>query len=296
VIVAVTGAWGSIGRALAGFITGRGETLIQFPSRAQLDLAGCSEPLRAWLSANRPDAIIHLAGWRRGSDVATAFRDNVTATYNLLSAVALVLGRIRIVVASSAAVYGDARGRAPLSVEAERRPVDLYGVSKALQEDTCSLARASGYADICIARIFNVFGAPGDTWSVAPRLIARIGGSAEGAIVRVAHARCTRDFVHIDDVCNALVLAATRATVPPVFNVATGIETKIGDIARRISRALSRNVSLCFDTDVGASTIVESSGDPKEALQMGWTYRTISEHDIAAFSASSPAMSHARFT
>jgi UDP-glucose 4-epimerase len=281
VIVAVTGSAGAIGRALAGFTTGRGERFIRFPSRAQLDLAGNIEPLKAWLIANRPDAIIHLAGWRRGNDAAIAFRDNVTATYNLLSAVAVTLGRVRIVVASSAAVYGAARGRAPLRVDAERRPVDLYGVTKALQEDACSLARASTGAEICIGRIFNVFGAPGDTWSVIPSLIARIRESPDGAVLPVADARCTRDFVHIDDVCSALALAATCAAAPPIFNAATGIATEIGDMSRRIARALHRKVDFSFDENVGANTIVESSGDPNEALQMGWTYRTISERDIA---------------
>ena len=284
--IAVTGAGGTIGRALVACAARSGQTSIDFPSRTQLDLAGPVEPLKAWLASCRPDAIIHLAGRRHGNDVAPAFRDNVVATYNLLAAVASTLRPIRVVVASSAAVYGDAAGRSPLSVEAERCPINVYGFSKALQEDTCALARASTGADVSIARIFNVIAAPGDTWSVIPSLIARIGESADGAIVRVANARCTRDFVHIDDVCSALLLAATQSAVPRVFNVATGIGTTIAAVAHRIAGALHRRIDFRFDEVADATTIVDSIGDPKEALAMGWRYRTISDGDITALRAS----------
>ena len=287
--IALTGAGGSIGRALVACAALNGNALTVFPTRTQLDLAGPLEPLKAWLAVRWPDAIIHLAGRRHGGDAAAAVRDNVAATYNLLEAVASLQRPVRVVVASSADVYGDARGRGKLAIGAERRPMSVYGVSKALQEDTCTLARASHGTDVSVARIFNIFGAPGDTWSVIPNMIARIGASADGATLHVTNARCVRDFVHIDDVCSALLLASTQPSIPRVFNIATGIETAIGDIARRIAESLHRNIDLRFDDGVDATTILDSIGDPEETIAMGWKYRAISNSDIRALSAYSAA-------
>jgi nucleoside-diphosphate-sugar epimerase len=283
--IAVTGAGGSIGRALAAFAARSGYAAVDFPNHAQLDLAGPRGPLADWLAGHRPDAIVHLAGRRRGDDVSAAFRDNVAATYNLLTAVAAMDTPVRVVVASSAAVYGNARRHAPLAVDAERRPRNLYGASKALQEDACSLVRTTYGTDVTMARIFNIVGAPGDTWSVIPSLIARIGASRDGDAVHVTDANCTRDFVHVDDVCSALLLAATAPAVPPVFDVATGVGTEIGDIARRIAGALRRTVDLRFDAVTDATTIIDSVGDPREAAAIGWTHRTVFKDDRAILNA-----------
>jgi nucleoside-diphosphate-sugar epimerase len=277
--IAITGAAGSLGRAIRARVRLHDE-LIAFPERAEMDLAGPSQPLRGWLDQHRPDTVVHLAGWRTGSDVARAFRDNVAATYNLLEAVALTGRTIRVVVASSAAVYGNADGTSALTVTAERRPINLYGTSKALQEDVCRLAHSSRAISVSIARIFNVVGAPGDTWSVLPSLIGSIEAAPDRGVVLVANADCARDFVHIDDVCDALLRAATQPTVVPIFNVATGLGTKISSLARRVARALHRSVKFEFKAATGAETIRNSVGDPTESLAMGLRYRPIMDDDI----------------
>jgi UDP-glucose 4-epimerase len=286
--IALTGAGGSIGRALSA--RAHGHELLPFPRRSELDLAVGPEPAAEWLRTWRPDAIVHLAGRRGGAVAADAFRDNVTATYNLLAAVAAAGPRTRIVLASSAAVYGNAAGRVPLSVAVERRPLNPYGVSKALQEDVCALARASNGADITIARIFNLAGAPGDTWSVLPTLIARIGAADDGSEITISHATCTRDFVSIDDVCDALLRAAVQPAVPPVFNVATGTATTIGSLAERIADVLDRRVHLVLEDDTGAATIQDSVGDPTELHALGCAPEPLSDSDIAALAAAATAV------
>jgi GDP-4-dehydro-6-deoxy-D-mannose reductase len=283
--IAVTGATGSLGRALGAHVR-RPDELIAFPGRAEMDLAGPVGPLREWLECHCPDAIVHLAGRRTGTDIARAFRDNVAATYNLLEAVALTGRTLRVVVASSAAVYGNSAGASALTVAAERRPINLYGTTKALQEDVCTLARSSRGSSVSIARIFNVVGAPGDTWSVLPSLIARIEAAPDRGVVRIANADCTRDFVHIDDVCEALLRAATQPNVAPVFNVATGTGTKISSLARRVAQALHRSIEFEFEAATEAATIRDSIGDPSESLAMGLQYRPITDGDIVALDAS----------
>jgi nucleoside-diphosphate-sugar epimerase len=286
--IALTGAGGSIGRALTA--RAHGHELLPFPRRPELDLAAGPGPAAEWLRTRRPDAIVHLAGRRGGAAAVDAFRDNVTATYNLLAAVAAAGPRTRIVLASSAAVYGNAAGRAPLSVAAERRPVNAYGVSKALQEDVCALARASNGADITIGRIFNLAGAPGDTWSVVPSLIARIGAAADGSEITISHATCTRDFVSIDDVCDALLRAAVQPAVPAVFNVATGTATTIGSLAQRIADVLDRRVHLVLEDDTDTATIQDSVGDATELHALGCAPEPLSDRDIAALAAAASAV------
>jgi nucleoside-diphosphate-sugar epimerase len=281
--IAVTGAAGSLGRALRAHVQLHHE-LIALPGRTAMDLAGPVGELRAWLARHRPAAVVHLAGRRGGADAAEMFRNNVAATYNLLEAVASTGFAPRIVVASSAAVYGNA-AESPLTVTTERQPVNIYGASKALQEDVCTLARAMWKIDISVARIFNVVGAPGDSWSVLPNLIASVEAAQDESVVPVANADCTRDFVHADDVCTALTNAATQSNVPAVFNVATGTGTAISALAVRVAHALKRPIRFRFDASSGTATIRNSIGDPAESLAMGLHYRPITDDDIVALSA-----------
>lgn len=281
--VALTGASGSLGRALAAWVENAGE-VIPLPPRSELDLAASPGALREWIAGHRPDAVIHLAG-RRAGDVGACIYDNVATTCSLLEAVASVDARIRVVLASSAAVYGQAPDPRPLEVRSVRRPINAYGTAKALAEEACDLAAAGGALDVSIARIFNVVGAPGDTWSVVPSLVNRIL-SANGGPIAVANADCIRDFVNVDDVCDALWRAATRPVAPHVFNVATGTGTDIAAAARAVAQALGRSVDLRFSASSEAGTIRYSVGDPREALAMGCRFRSLAAADIVTLARS----------
>lgn len=58
--------------------------------------------------------------------------------------------------------------------------------------------------------------------------------------------QATRDFIYVDDIVRGLILCATRGTPGEVYNLASGTETSIIDLARVINRLTSNNTPIEF--------------------------------------------------
>jgi UDP-glucose 4-epimerase len=137
----------------------------------------------------------------------------------------------RFVYASSAAVYGHAV-ELPIREDSVLAPISPYGVSKAQAEQRClEYAQTYGMRAICL-RFFNVFG-PRQTARQYSGVITEFMKSLrEGrSPVIYGDGLQTRDFVNVQDVADAIMLATDSETATGVFNVATGIETTIEDLA-----------------------------------------------------------------
>jgi UDP-glucose 4-epimerase len=179
-------------------------------------------------------AIVHLAAVApglSGREERLAHDVNVTGTVNLLAA-ALRADVGRVVIASSAAVYGS---RAPylLSEDVAPHPATAEGVQKAAAELYAHLYHERDGLPICIARIFSTYGA-----HQGEGVIARFAAAARAGEPLVIHGdgTQTRDFVHIDDVVAALGLALTTpAASGRTFNVASGEAVSVRHIAALVT-------------------------------------------------------------
>jgi UDP-glucose 4-epimerase len=137
----------------------------------------------------------------------------------------------RFVYASSAAVYGHAV-KLPIREDSALAPISPYGVSKAQAEQRClEYAQTYGMRAICL-RFFNVFG-PRQTARQYSGVITEFMKSLREGRSPVIYGDGfqTRDFVNVQDVADAVMLATDSETATGVFNVATGIETTIEDLA-----------------------------------------------------------------
>jgi nucleoside-diphosphate-sugar epimerase len=164
-------------------------------------------------------------------------------TANLLDAIGASGHRPVLVLAGSMAEYGMADGAC--REDARCAPQTAYGIAK-----LASSLYASSYGPrrgltTCVARLFGVYG-PGEGPSrLVPTLIARL---SRGEAVELSDGAQRRDFVHVDDACEALVrLAAEPPSAEPlalVVNVGTGVAPSIREVAGWIADALSRPRSL----------------------------------------------------
>ncbi|MDD2422444.1 MAG: NAD-dependent epimerase/dehydratase family protein [Heliobacteriaceae bacterium] len=188
----------------------------------------CSPDLPALVAAEQPVAVIHLAAQ---VDVQVSLRDPVTdARVNVLGTLNVLescrqAGVKRVVLASSAAVYGDPV-QLPVTEDHPVAPVNFYGITKHTPEHYlkvyCHLAGFSG----AVLRYANVYG-------------PRQGAGGEGGVVAIFTRRFlagkppvifgdgkqTRDFVYVTDVAQANVLAVEAPEPvlrPLIFNVSTG--------------------------------------------------------------------------
>ena len=189
------------------------------------------------------DAIVHLAALpglvkcRERPEEAASI--NVYGTYNVLEA-ARRLGIGKVVFCSTAAVYGKP-AEMPVTEGIPLRPLNLYGVTKLAGERLMDVFSDNhGIATISL-RFGNVFGVGLFTNydTVIPKFV-RMGLNGEGLTV-YGDGSSTRDYVHVDDIARALILALeSKGNGSEVYNVG-GKTMEIGVLAKLIVESLRKS-------------------------------------------------------
>ncbi len=167
---------------------------------------------------------------------------NTTGFFNVLQAAA-DFGAASLVYASSCAVYGD-NDALPLAETAEPRPLSPYAASKLSNEAYAGGfdALASHFGVVGL-RFFNIFGAwqdaAGGYAAVIPKWIDLLLENKRP--IMFGDGSATRDFCHVDNVCEAIRLSAEAgpAAKGRVFNVATGVPTRLDELYGVIVRVLN---------------------------------------------------------
>jgi dTDP-L-rhamnose 4-epimerase len=135
---------------------------------------------------------------------------------------------------------------APVDEDTPPDPRNVYAATKLHQEHLCALWGREAGAVVVALRYHNVYGPrmPRDTPYAGVASIFR-SALARGEAPRVYEDGAqTRDFVHVDDVARANVLALTRPDVPSgAYNVASGAAHTVADLADELSRALAPGLS-----------------------------------------------------
>jgi UDP-glucose 4-epimerase len=185
-------------------------------------------------SINTADAVVHLGAHTNVVDSLQKpeeyFQTNAQGTFNILEACRK--NRVtRFVYASSNAVVGDQEP--PITEKMIPRPLSPYGASKLVGEVLCSAYYNSYEINAISLRFSNAYGPYSfHKESVVAEFIRRV---KEGkALIIYGDGQQTRDFIHTWDVCNAIYLSLNSRCGGEVFQIATGIETKVTDLAKLI--------------------------------------------------------------
>jgi len=279
--VLVTGATGFAGTWLIRELEAAGHEAVEMPPSSALDITDRSA-VTTFVHAARPEAIAHLAAIsfgpeaRRDPQRATAV--NVGGTSAILSAAA-ELGRIPVLVASSAEVYGaPAPEDLPLRETAPLRATQPYGLSKIETEDA-ALAPSVG-VPVAVVRSFNHTG-PGQRLEfVVPAIAARIARAANRRerTIAAGNVDVRRDLSDVRDVVRAyrLVLEAlANGDLPAgrrVYNVASGQAVAIRDVVNALVAIAGIDVEIEIDPDlVRTDDPPEIRGDASLiASDLGW--------------------------
>jgi UDP-glucose 4-epimerase len=258
----------------------------------EADLAGFDlrdeAQLHHLFAANSFQAVIHYGGYiQAGESVRQPgryFANNISGTIALLNAM-VAFGVVRLVVSSSAAVYGDPE-RVPIPEDARMHPVNPYGETKAVVEHLLPwYDNAHGLQSISL-RYFNAAGATterGEDHRPETHLIPNILQAALGQRPSVAlfgtnyptrDGTCIRDYVHVADLADAHLLALDMTeTASGAYNLGSGSgfsNREVIDASRRITGA-----------DFAVTEEPRRPGDPPELVasqeraraELGWTPR-----------------------
>jgi nucleoside-diphosphate-sugar epimerase/glycosyltransferase involved in cell wall biosynthesis len=122
-------------------------------------------------------------------------------------------------------------------------------------------------------RLYSVYGPLEDTSRLFPNLLRQ---ALAGKLPPFVDARTSRDFIHVDDVCAAFIMAAAKMH-PGIygenFNIGTGIKTTIAELADVTRRIFDVAAQPQFGTMEGrAWDLADWYADPRKAIaQLGWT-------------------------
>jgi UDP-glucose 4-epimerase len=171
---------------------------------------------------------------------------NVIGTLNILKA--LLEGQGKLIFASSAAVYGD-NPNLPLRETERPRPLSPYGVTKATAEEYLRVFNELYGVPTVALRYFNVFGPRQSANQYAGVISIFINRALKDEpLVIYGDGKQTRDFIYVKDVVRANILAAeSRRSNGKVFNVATGRQTTILELAMKVIEITGANSSVLFD-------------------------------------------------
>ncbi len=272
----VTGGSGFVGPWLCAHLTERGDEVVTVGQEVDVTDA---DAVVATVARVQPDAIYHLAGLahvgRSWEEPGQYFRVNAAGTLNVAEAARAIQVPPRLLVVSSAEVYGAVRPeQLPVDEDQPLRPVSPYAASKAAAELVALQAHLGRHLPVVRARPFNHIG-PGqsDTFAV-PAFARRIAEAArDGAgVLRVGNLSAARDLLDVRDVVRAYRLLVERGEPGQVYNVCSGRAVEMATVVRRMLVLAGARLELVEDPELMRPVDVPVlEGDPSRLrAATGW--------------------------
>ncbi|HEY9632642.1 MAG TPA: NAD-dependent epimerase/dehydratase family protein [Coleofasciculaceae cyanobacterium] len=293
--ILVTGVAGFIGRYVARHFSEQGWSVLGIdnspPENAPLANLSAyhrlqlpNAALNHLLQEHTPEVCIHCAG--RASvglsltDPAADFYASPILTFEILNALRLNAPSCRFIFLSSAAVYGNLESL-PVSETQLPTPLSPYGFHKWQCEQLClEFAKVYGLPTASL-RIFSAYG-PGlrrqVLWDICQKVIT------QNSLILQGTGKESRDFIHALDIAKALSVVATSAPMQgEVYNLGSGREVAIAQLANMILEALDADCSLQFDGVVPAGNPLNWQADISKLETLGFTPSVPLERGVKTF-------------
>jgi GDP-4-dehydro-6-deoxy-D-mannose reductase len=247
----VTGADGFVGRHLLEHLRAHGDDAVGVDR--ECDVTDAASVLDTMKSV-RPDALYHLAALTAvGASWSNALeytRVNVLGTKNVLDAAQQIVPEARVVLVSSADVYGVVRAEDLPLVESFRvAPANPYASSKVEAEHVAHDCVRERGQRVVIARPFNHVGPGQSTDFVVPAITDRLLQALDDGVdeIVVGDLSTRRDFSDVRDVVRAYRSLVEHGVSGEVYNIASGVDVALFDIAQRLVAAIAPRVRLRTD-------------------------------------------------
>jgi len=205
-----------------------------------LDL-GNRETLATVVKRIQPDWIFHLAAYGAYSsqtDLHKMVQTNVVGTVNLVEA-CLKVGFEAFINTGSSSEYGF-KDHAPSEKEC-LEPNSHYAVTKASTTLFCRYTGQFENVHLVTLRLYSVYGPYEEPTRLIPTLILR---GLRGELPPLVNPNVAHDFIYIDDVIEAYILAAFVSGQEPgaIYNVGTGVQTSMGEVVKTAQQVLQFDV------------------------------------------------------
>ena len=218
------------------------------------------------------DLVFHMAAIRVTQcaiEPRLALEVMVDGTFNMAEA-AVEANVGKVIAASSASVYGMAD---VFPTPEDHHPYanrTLYGAAKTFNEGLLRSFNDRYGLDYAILRYFNIYGPRIDIFGpqteVLVRWMERIEAGSQPLIL--GDGSQTMDFVHVDDVARATILAAKADVTDEIFNVGSGIETSLNDLAATLLKVMESDLSLEYGPERSVNPVPRRLADTTKARRL----------------------------
>ncbi|MDT3435460.1 NAD-dependent epimerase/dehydratase family protein [Haloarcula sp. 1CSR25-25] len=275
--ILVTGGAGFIGSHIADAVSDAYSVTVydNFNSGARRHVPDCAEVIEADIrnkqrlnkAVAQADTVFHQAAQVGVTQsVQNPVESHATNLDPLLTILEAVRGTdTRVVFASSAAIYGNPE-YTPIDEAHPKTPTAPYGLEKLSADHYCRLYHERYSVEAVALRYFNVYG-PRQQAGDYSAVISILSEQAlnENTLTIHGDGTQTRDFVHVEDIVQANLRAATEDGVSGrAFNIGTGKQTSINDLAD-IIKQITNSDSEVSHVDAREGDIDQSVADISHA-------------------------------
>jgi UDP-glucose 4-epimerase len=196
----------------------------------------------------------------------------VDGTYEIIEAAAGA-GVRKVVAASSASVYGLAEQFPTTEKHHPYANDTLYGAAKNFNEGLLRSFHLMRDLDYVALRYFNVYGPRMDIYGLYTEVLIRWMERIEAGEppLILGDGTQTMDFVFTEDIARANLLAASADVTDEVFNIGSGTETSLTELAHALLRAMGSDLPLEFGPPRGVNKVTRRLADVSRAAErLGW--------------------------
>jgi UDP-glucose 4-epimerase len=237
------------------------------------------------------EAVMHFAAFIEvGESVADPlkyYQNNVSNTQNVLSAMEAA-GVEKFVFSSTAATYGMPR-KTPITEDMEKSPINPYGETKLAVEKMCHWQSNTGKLKYAALRYFNACGAGQDATlgedhrpesHLIPLIIQAAMGKREdikifGTDYDTADGTCIRDYIHVEDLAFAHLLALKKLDTSKelIYNLGNGTGYSVREVINTVRKISGKDFKVTETTRRPGDPAVLTSDASKAVNQLGWKTR-----------------------
>jgi len=266
--VIVTGSDGFVGRHIVELLKWSGKDRIFGLDKNQADITKYSQ-VKKYLNKIKPDQIYHLAGFASGAgkDKDLIFKVNVQGSINILKALKEINRPAKILLASTAYVYGNTPKCATEKSKLDAK--SFYDKSKVTMEKEAKKYLGSNI-EIVISRATNHIGPGQKLGFVVPDFCNQII-DAKNKRCLVGNLSAKRDFFDVRDCVVAYKILMQKGKSGEIYNIGTGKVTSIKEILLKLIKISGKNIKYRIDpARMRPSDIAKNCVNSAKIKKLGW--------------------------